>query len=258
MSDENNAQSVLVIDRTCRILELAAEKSSVSLKDIYTSIDIGKASALRIANALCANGYLIKDERTGDYSLSYKCYGIGISAVRNIDYINFIRETLEMLSRENAVVAQFSVDEGNELFCLESFDSTSSNFSVYTHVGYKTALYATSAGKAILSAYSDDKIAEKWKHMNIEAFTPNTITTFDDLMEEIYSIRSKGYAVDREETSLGLFCVGMPLIDYRHEPVGAISLSTNTMTPEKEHNLSFALSTCIQRLTYMLSINTKR
>ena len=57
---------------------------------------------------------------------------------------------LDHLSGALDVIAQFSVREQDELLCLESFDLAHSNFSVYTRVGQRSQLYATSAGKAIL------------------------------------------------------------------------------------------------------------
>lgn len=255
--NQKETQSVQVIDRTFQILEFVSKNDRASLKEIYTHLGVNKASIFRIVNALCANGYLNKDERSGDYSLSYKCYEVGINAIRNIDYIAFIREALDTLSKNFDVISQYSIDDHNELLCLESYDSSSSNFSIYTRVLYRTPLYATSAGKAILSTYPDDQIAEKWKDMNVRAYTPNTITRLDDFMKEINHVRQCGYATDREEISLGLFCIGVPLLDYNHKAIGAISLSCNQMDAAKEATLYRALSTHSQRLSYMLSINSR-
>lgn len=254
---ENDSQSVQVIDRAFRILEFVSVKERANLKDIYTELAINKASVFRIVNALCSNGYLNKDERSGDYFLSYKCYEVGINAIRNIDYIAFMRETLDTLSKSLDVISQYSIDDHNELLCLESYDSSSSNFSIYTRVLYRSPLYASSAGKAILSTYPDEVIAAKWKEMDIRPYTPNTITDFDLFMDEISRIRQRGYATDKEEITLGLFCIGVPLLDYNRKAVGAISLSTNNLDAEKEMKLYRALSSHSQRLSYMLSINSR-
>ena len=177
--------------------------------------------------------------------------------MRRVDHITFIRETLDQMAEELGVVAQFSVREHTELLCLESFDPTKSNFSVYTRVGQRSELYATSAGKAILSTYPDAEIEELWKQMNVRVFTPKTITTLDAFMQRIYEARQRGFALDDEESEMGLFCVGTPLLNANKHAIGAISLSTNRMDGTELQRLSSALLTQTQRLSYMLSYSAK-
>lgn len=253
MPDLNNAQSVQLLDRAFGILELLSSNKRMSLKEIYTKLELNKASTLRIMSALCANNYVHKDPRSGDYSLSFKCYEIGIKAVGMFNHINFIREALDSLAFSLNVIAQFSVDEYGSLLCLESFDNTHSNLTVYTKVGQRSPLYATSAGKAILSTYSEEEVRQLWPRMNVKVFTPNTITSLDDFLKELAVIRQQGYALDMEETELGLFCLGMPLLDNTGRAIGAISLSTSCMDQETINRLRNGLSTQVRRLAYLLS-----
>ena len=44
-------------------------------------------------------------------------------------------------------------------------------------------------------------------------------------MEDIEQTRLRGYAVDREEAMMGVFCLGAPIFDETKNPVAAISLS---------------------------------
>ena len=256
MNKTSDGQSAQLIDRCFSILELVSTHGKMSLKDIYTALALNKASTLRIANSLCANGYLEKDSK-GNYSLTFKAYEVGIRAVSRVDYISFIRETLDQLSDKLGVIAQFSVREQNELLCLESFDLTRANFSVYTRVGQRSQLYATSAGKAILSTYSDNELKELWGKMKVRAFTQNTITDFDELMKDIFETRRRGYALDREESELGLFCIGTPLLNANQKAIGAISIATKRMDESTARQLSVALLSQTQRLAYMLSYSVK-
>lgn len=121
----------------------------------------------------------------------------------------------------------------------------------------RSQLYATSAGKAILSTYDDDDIKALWSNMDIRAFTPRTIVDFDEFMKEIYVIRKRGFAVDMEESESGLFCVGTPLINSKHKAIGAISLSTDKLTDADLQKISKGLLSQTQRLAYMLSYSIK-
>lgn len=257
MQDTANGSSMQVIDRTFRILETVAKTGSMTLKDIYTTLGLNKASVFRIVSAMCSNGYLNKDEKSGKYSLSFKAFEVGVYAVRNVDYISFIKSTLDTLSSELGVIAQFSVEDHNELLCLESYDPNRSSFSLYTRVGQRSPLYSTSAGKAILSTYTNDEIRSKWNSMEVRSYTRNTITRLEDLLKEVGHIRQRNYALDNEESEPGLFCVGTVLLNYNRRPIGAISLSTNYMTDELRQKLCDSLIAHTQQLSYMLGYSVK-
>lgn len=241
MHEETNAgNNVQAIERAFQVLEAVAAGSSLSLNDLYSDLKINKASLLRILASLIKSGYIAKDDNE-KYFLTMKAFSIGINAIKNLDYLKIVREVLHELSSTTGTIAQFSIDDGNELLCLESVDSKSNGFSIYTRIGSRTPLYATSAGKALLSTYSNDEIALRWSNFNVHSYTENTITSLNDLMNEIAAIRRKNYAVDHEETERNLFCVGSVVLNYSNKPVGAISLSLDRLDDETEAYLSGVL-----------------
>lgn len=256
MKELTSTSNVQSIERAFYVLELVAEKGSMSLKDLYTTVGINKASMSRIAATLCHNGYLNKNDKTGEFSLSFKAFEVGVQAVKNISYIDLIKSLLERLSEELDVIAQFSIEDHDKLLCIECFNKNNDHFAVYTSVGQKTPLYATSAGKAILSTYSNDEILEKWKRFDVQRYTEHTITSPDVFIREIAKIRQQKYATDREENELGCFCVGTVLMNYNRQAVGSISLSTSTMDEKKEYDLSQRLIEETSRLSYMLGYTT--
>src|SRR5256712_12502885 len=55
--------------------------------------------------------------------------------------------------------------------------------------------------------------------------TKNTITTLARLKSELAAIRRRGYAVDQEETTEGIVCIGSPILGADGRPEAAISLA---------------------------------
>jgi IclR family KDG regulon transcriptional repressor len=244
--------SVQAIDRAFLVLETIAKEGALSLNELHKTLHLNKASLSRIAATLYRNGYLNKNEKTGDYILSYRAFEIGVKAMRHLNHSNLIKSSLTNLSADLGVIAQFSVEDNNELLCLESINLKDIGFSIYTRVGQRSPLYSTSAGKAILSTYSNDEIIKKWDSMKIKSLTPKTITTIEVLLQEIAQIRQRNYALDMEESEYGLFCIGTVLLNYNHKPIGAISLSTNSMSDEKQKKLSSELLKLTAKLSGML------
>lgn len=248
MATDKNT-SFQAIDRACLVLETIADRGPISLNDLHLALKLNKASLSRITLSLTQNGFLTHDEKTGDYSLSLKLLELGVKATRTTNYPKIINGELEKLASSLHVIAQFSIEDNNELFCLQSIDPDNNAFSVYTSVGGRSPLYATSAGKAILSTYSNEKIMEKWQHFDVKKFTPTTITTVDGLLKDLSETRKRHYALDNEETEPGLFCIGAVIRNYTNRPVGAISLSASHMDKDEEKKYSQELLKTTQLLS---------
>ena len=65
-------------------------------------------------------------------------------------------------------------------------------------------------------------------------------------MAELVQVRQQGYAVDDEETLLGVRCIAAPIFDYNSHPLAAIGISgpISTLTAEDIADLA----TKIQRI----------
>ena len=50
---------------------------------------------------------------------------------------------------------------------------------------------------------------------NFKSFTPHTITTQEEMSEELRMIRQNGYGIDNEEHEVGVACIAGPIFDHR-------------------------------------------
>lgn len=83
--------------------------------------------------------------------------------------------------------------------------------------------HSTSLGKALLATHTDEQV-RKMLPETLAALTEHTITDREKLIEELHQVREQGFAVDREENTLGLRCFGVA-IPYRTPARDAISCS---------------------------------
>ena len=237
MDNELKMEPIQAVERAFQLLEAVAENGSMSLAELHKVVKVNKASLLRLAYTLCQNGYLHKDALTGDYSLTMKMYETGVNAIQNIDKMSIINSILANLSDETGRIAQFSIEDGSDLLCIQSIGQRTSTFSVYTNVGKRSPLYCTSAGKAILACYSNLEIMERFKTFNVQMLTRNTLTNVQDLLTDIAQVRQRQYALDVEENEYNVFCVGAAVLGSDGRPVGAISISGRTLTEEEEREI---------------------
>jgi IclR family acetate operon transcriptional repressor len=57
--------------------------------------------------------------------------------------------------------------------------------------------------------------------------TEHSITTYEELVTELTEIRRLGYAVDRQELNLGVWCVAAPILGVRQTQPAAVSVSAH-------------------------------
>lgn len=109
--------------------------------------------------------------------------------------------------------------------------------------------HSTSLGKALLATHTDEQV-RKLLPETLPSLTEHTITDREKLIEELHQIREQGFAVDREENTLGLRCFGVA-IPYRTPARDAISCSVPVarLTPAHEQMVKDALFDARDRLT---------
>ena len=253
-TDTYKLEPNLALDRGLKILELIAEHKSLSLNELHQITGVGKASVLRLCYTLVQAGYAKKDPVTGNYSPTMKVYEIGLKTVQNFDKMTAINSTLIDLNTRTGRIAQFSVEDNNTLLCLQSVNQNSNLLSsVYTSRGGRSPLYCTSAGKAILSTYTNTDILARFERMDVRALTPNTITDPQLLLEDIVKTRQRGYALDMEENEMNLCCIGTIVLGQYGQLIGAISLSGNVFKDEDEiKDISNILLPAVANLSAMM------
>lgn len=248
----SKTETIQAVDRALQILEIIGRVNTMSLAELNKEIKVNKASLSRLVYTLLQNGYLAKNEKNGNYSLTLKTYEVGLNAVQNLDKLSLINSTLVDLNNRCGRIAQFSVEDNNQLLCLQSIGKQAMSFSVYTSVGHRSPLYSTSAGKALLSTYSNGEIIEKWNRMNIQSLTDHTLTDLQLFLQNIGLTRQRGYALDKEENEYHVFCVGTVIMDFSNRPIGAVSVSGSSLTDEEQKEISTLLLTSSRKLSGLL------
>ena len=92
-------------------------------------------------------------------------------------------------------------------------------------VGKRIPLICSGVGKALLADMHDEEIRRIWDESEKNPLTEHTITNFETLMDEIHTIRQRGYATDNEENELGIRCIAATIITANRPPQYAFSIS---------------------------------
>ena len=94
--------------------------------------------------------------------------------------------------------------------------------------------HALALGKVVL-ALSPAEAVDRYIALGLRYFTPNTITSPDELRHELRRILHTGVAVEREEFDGDFCCLAAPILDERRRFIGAVGISMSRRAFDEEH-----------------------
>ncbi|ELY96267.1 MULTISPECIES: IclR family transcriptional regulator [Natrialba] len=214
---------------TEKSLEIVATLNRLEKARVTTLADelaMGKSAVHNHLSTLEEHGYVIKDENTKTYRLSLKFLDIGGQIRSEIDVYKVAEPKVEELATESGELVHLVVEEdGMGVYLSRSKGERAVDLDTY--VGCKHHMHSTAFGKAILAHLPRERVDEIVDQHGLPEVTPRTITSRDELVEELERTRDRGFAVDDEERLEGLRCIAAP-IRFDSDIIGAISISGPT------------------------------
>lgn len=203
------------------IIEYIHACGSVTLPEVTKEFNKPKSTIHDHMATLTELGYLVKEGRS--FRVSIKFLNLGGRARARSPFFQVAKGEVRQLAADTGEHANMMVEEnGLGIFLYKERGPRSVNLDTYE--GMEVYLHTTAMGKTILAEMSEDKREEIIDTYGLPEVTPNTITSYDTLMEEITTIRERGYAIDNEERIEGIRCIAAP-ITTADGVIGAVSIS---------------------------------
>ena len=226
--------------------------SSLSLQEIASQAGINKSTACRLLAHLEAEKYLGRDDK-GGYCLGQKLLRLGNNYHVQAPLRERARESLWELWRVTQETVNLAVLDGLEVVYIDCLESPH-DFRLVSNAGMRAILYRTALGKAIVAFLPPEQRELIVKSLHFQAFTPHTHTTAEQLNRDLNSVRKNGYAVDCEESVLGLRCIAAPILDRKGIAVAGISISgpASRITPQKTPAMGTTVKTAAHEISQRL------
>ena len=222
-SDTSAGKALALLDA------FAGPRSILGVSEVAALAQLPKSTAHRLLHVLVDAGYL---QRIGDqYSLSGRVFELGNQF--RLARPNGLRDRampfMAELFGQTRQTIHLAVLAGSDVLYVEKLFGHES-LRLGTAVGGRRPAYATALGKAML-AFTDQGPAE-WRHIRFHRYTAYTIINPELMHQSLTRIHDEGFAIDSEESILGVACVAAPILNYRNQrAVAALSLSTSAGNP---------------------------
>ncbi|GAA2595006.1 IclR family transcriptional regulator [Actinomadura fulvescens] len=207
----------------------AAGDVRLSLSEICRRAGLPLATGHRLVGELVAGGFL---ERVpdGTYRIGTRLWRIGSQAPAVTGLRELALPHMEDLYEATHDNVQLAVLRDGKALFVERLRGIRS-VPVVTQVGAALPLHATGVGKVLL-AYAPDAVLDDVLAGGLSRHAARTITDPQELRDCLARVRRNGYAVTRDEMTLGAASVAAPVRDGDGTVVAALSLVTRTRSAD--------------------------
>jgi IclR family transcriptional regulator, acetate operon repressor len=214
------------LGRALDLLDRIAEgaEAGVRLTDLAGDLEMSKAAAHAILQTLLARG-LVSDSGTGHsrrYKLGMALAALGDRAVKGHGLLDAALPELRELTAVTGLTSRVAILEDGFAVVIGRVDGPGA-VRFDAALGRRELPHCSAVGKALLATLPKERVSEMLAGLRLEQRTPHTITSRTALLKELVAVRRLGYAVDDEEDTEGIACIGACVRDRTGTVVGAIS-----------------------------------
>jgi IclR family transcriptional regulator, acetate operon repressor len=204
--------------------QLAKPNLGLTLTEIAKAVGLPRSTAHRLLTTMEALHYVEFDNPTQRWSVGIQAFAVGAAFAHTRDLEKLGRPIIRALMQEARDTVSISVPEDHAMAFVGQAEPVGLR-SISTRTGARLPMHATACGKALLAARPEVELDSYLATANLVRRTPRSLTDRSALAAELKRVRERGYAVDDEEFTPGIRCVGAVVVDDEGVARAALSLS---------------------------------
>jgi IclR family transcriptional regulator, pca regulon regulatory protein len=213
------------LDRGLAVIRaFGPDRERLSLSDVAKATGLTRAAARRFLLTLVRLGYVRNDGR--QFSLRPRVLELGYSYLSGLALPEVAAPHLEELVARLHESSSVSVLDGHHIVYVARVP-TKRIMTVAISVGTRFPAYATSMGRVLLAALTDDELDRYLAEATFERLTSRTVTNTGRLRAIVREVGRQGYAIVDQELEEGLRAVAAPIRGAADVGTAAINVSVH-------------------------------
>lgn len=184
---------------------LAGAPRPLRFTDIQAQSGIPKGTLHSLLASLEESDFVARS--VAGYEIGLGAFQVGTAVRVPASLRNAASPLLDRLFEEYAESCHFGMLHEGDVVYIDRRDSSHA-LRYASKIGTRKPAYATALGKAMLAEHQDGYV-EKLYSEKLPALTPNTITSRAEILEVLGRVRRDGYAIENEESTPGVCCIGV-------------------------------------------------
>jgi DNA-binding IclR family transcriptional regulator len=212
------------IDKIHNIFELLRKhyKTGLSNKEISKTLNMPPSTCYRILAALKKHDYVYQNTRDARYFLGFAHLRLAESVVEGMDLTAVCLPYLEDLHNQTEETTFFALYNGKHCIAMEICGQIDTRVAVGR--GEVMPLHCSATGKAVLAFMQEKERDAILKTLELQPYTPDTITGIDELRKDLSTILATGISYNHQEFHRGITALAAPLFGSDNRAIGAIAL----------------------------------
>ncbi|SDK86814.1 IclR family transcriptional regulator [Natronincola ferrireducens] len=206
------------------ILEVLDKEKELGISELSEKLNWDKSTVHRLVSTLKLKGYVVQSPTSPKYSNSFKLFEMGNNVVEKLGLRRQAQPFLEELLSKTHETVNLAIQDGPYIIYIDKIESPAT-IKVDLSIGKRLPIYCTGLGKAMLAFMPQETVTNLLKDQVFYPYTPKTVKSLSQLMEELTEIRRLGYSIDDEEYVADLKCIAAPIRNYHNQVVAAISIA---------------------------------
>ncbi|MEX0317389.1 MAG: IclR family transcriptional regulator [Ruegeria sp.] len=216
------------VGKACDVLDLVAGfNRPVRFGELLDHSPFPKATLYRFLQTLTNQGMLNFDPDRQSYAPGIRLMRLAHAAWTQSSLAPIARPHLDALSRDLGETVHLAQLDASQVLYVDKRNAEQP-VEMYSQAGKVGPAYCTGVGKAMLAFLPEKALDLALSQQSYFRFTPNTLASETELRAELETIRSHGYAFDREEHEPGIICIAAPILTPNGRMLGAISITGPT------------------------------
>ncbi len=210
--------------RLLLVLEALAEaEGPVTPTEVNQRLGLPKPTIHRLFATLESEGFVQREIDGRGYTAGRRLRRLS-TAILSSQRIRTARVAiLGKLAADTGETCNIALPDRDAMLYLDRVE-TKWPLRIQLPVGSRVPFYCTASGKMYLSSLDRRHLRSYVGTVPLTARTGNTITSTEDLMEELSVVRDRGYATDDCEFMEGMVAVAVPIPDTHGRLVSTLSI----------------------------------
>ena len=201
----------------------SADEAEIGISSLAKRLGLAKSTVHRLAVTLASEGFLEQNPDNGRYRLGLALFSLGALVRQRMDVSNQARPLLGALRDKTHEGVHLAIMVQSSIMYLYNLESSQA-IGIRSYIGTRKPAFCTCEGRAMLAFGAPETLAAVIEEGLVQR-TPKTNTDVAALRRTLEEVRQSGYAIDDEESEVGMRGVGAPIRDISGKVVAAVGLA---------------------------------